>query len=1196
MRITIFNIIGQLFLMSLLLMTVACAPKSKKSSSASIVVMGAAFTGGTQYAILYGKGPDQKFAKPIPVSGEIVIPDLKNGLWNFYIVGYSLPNLSGVMKCDSVVEELKGGNIELSLTITNAKCNQQPFVSQNGIGSNWENPLSPGAIEPPQVLLNNCKSLSKITANQASNPDVVSKCVDENIGPYTSFRIGLGFFDSKLDPAGSLDVNFSSVCFRSGVTLGTGMTTTPLAGNPKLPTGLNETAPFYTVVRAYYGSTDCGDTNPSHGFKEFKFMDGVHGLNRTHVYLNSVYYTAINLDAADAEICSIPRLSTTHHHPFAAGNGTGVPYRICNEAQFNSVGGIRWKDATNDFYNKNFALARSLDFRLNSTVSNLGGAPASYANFVPWGLNISTAMSATDGFSGSFFGNNYKINYPFLFLKSNFASINGQYGLFRRLEVAKVYDLTIKNAAIECEGDTTPTNCDNVGVLTGNSIGATSAKNIKVHGFAQGYENVGGVIGYVDSGSLFEYIHANVHLDVNNFGGGIFGKFAGGTLHYSSSNVEINGKKSTSNRIGGIVGSMLNASIISYVSSRGSIRGDSYLGGIVGQQLAGNISHVYSLASVHSSNTSNGQKSGGIVGETTGAVSYVVSTLGKISHNQSGGTPTVGGISGNGCGANFVTSLPLGVACGATQKTASAMELLATYVTIWGVPAPPAPPIIVNASPNLISFFLPFDGDIPRLGYEVLPNPRTGIIVENEVPYLNRKCNSAQHFGNIVKDNTICTTDQFLNRLNQGVQYKLGRSLEFGSNNPTAIEFGNRLKIPGVWKISGAWPDGNEYGLYNITLKPDDTDAAVGIFGSLDDGSNISNLSLSNVKIEKTSGVLVGTNSPKFIGLLAGINNESISKVKLKDGEIKLANIDLDSTDGIVLGSLVGLNTGTISDLEIYSSINLQNLTTSSADVFQAAGAVGVNSTLGTMQRLRLGPQIRYNSTNSTTDTDSNFALAAAAVINDGTISEVGVEHGGIYIENSAVSSASAGSTNGLVSGFVVINNDEIRDSFSKISFQLDGTIASPKDFQGTAAAFAAVNEGSLTRVYYFKEMNGDQNRIDEVGPGTTTAFFALDDSGGTQTGTFCVDYHEKFCGGATLGPANESFNTSASYQFNLVGGDLVINGGAPVTVSDWNTSGVVGGMFFNFPTGTWLIEPNSYRPPELLRIDGGLEKIKPGF
>ena len=155
-----------------------------------------------------------------------------------------------------------------------------------------------------------------------------------------------------------------------------------------------------------------------------------------------------------------------------------------------------------------------------------------------------------------------------------------------------------------------------------------------IDSFVQGYNNVGGVVGYAYSNSTIKncYNTGLVEGSKNNVGG-VVGKAENATI----TNCYNTGSVSGSDEVGGVVGGAYYGTVENCYNT-GSVGSGYYVGGVVGRASGGHLTNCYNTGSVSGS----GSQVGGVVGryDYAGTVENCYNT-GSVS-----GPSYVGGVAG----------------------------------------------------------------------------------------------------------------------------------------------------------------------------------------------------------------------------------------------------------------------------------------------------------------------------------------------------------------------------------------------------------------------------------------------------------------------------------------------------------------------------------------------------------------------
>lgn len=225
------------------------------------------------------------------------------------------------------------------------------------------------------------------------------------------------------------------------------------------------------------------------------------------------------------------------------------------------------------------------------------------------------------------------------------------------------------------------------GYMSGNSkIENVCLENVNIVARA----DVGGLIGYVYSGTISNcFVSGNISAD-NNVGGLVGGNFTG-VIELNRTDVTIQGKSHIGGLVGHNRGKIINNCAFGDVQSDiytgglvgynrgeiensfslGNVKGENFSGGLVGYNVSGIIKNCYSMGEV-----SGVSKIGGLVGEnslggviencySTGNVSGITYVGGLVGNNNSSkiencytcgnttGTNLVGEVVGFGAGSEF---------------------------------------------------------------------------------------------------------------------------------------------------------------------------------------------------------------------------------------------------------------------------------------------------------------------------------------------------------------------------------------------------------------------------------------------------------------------------------------------------------------------------------------------------------------
>ena len=159
-------------------------------------------------------------------------------------------------------------------------------------------------------------------------------------------------------------------------------------------------------------------------------------------------------------------------------------------------------------------------------------------------------------------------------------------------------------------------------------------------GSVSGRENIGGLVGYLGSGSI-KSSYATVKVQGDEWAGGLIGYNSGGniTSSYATGNV------SSGAGPGGLVGYHRNGNI-AYSHATGNVTGGQYVGGLVGHNGA-NIISSYATGRI-----SDGYLTGGLVGGNVGEIASSHATGGVSGREDAGGLV---GLNGGHITASYAT-------------------------------------------------------------------------------------------------------------------------------------------------------------------------------------------------------------------------------------------------------------------------------------------------------------------------------------------------------------------------------------------------------------------------------------------------------------------------------------------------------------------------------------------------------------
>lgn len=160
-----------------------------------------------------------------------------------------------------------------------------------------------------------------------------------------------------------------------------------------------------------------------------------------------------------------------------------------------------------------------------------------------------------------------------------------------------------------------------------------------------------GLFGYISNGKVFNLNLANVNITGDSNVGGIFGENYGGSILNSSVTGSVTGGQSAS--IAGGVGGYNDSGLISNSNSSATVTGADAVGGLVGFNYLGTISHSYATGNIISDGIFDADNMGGLVGyNEEGPVSNSYST-GNVTGGEA--SKYIGGLVGFNTSGGIIT-------------------------------------------------------------------------------------------------------------------------------------------------------------------------------------------------------------------------------------------------------------------------------------------------------------------------------------------------------------------------------------------------------------------------------------------------------------------------------------------------------------------------------------------------------------
>jgi hypothetical protein len=322
---------------------------------------------------------------------------------------------------------------------------------------------------------------------------------------------------------------------------------------------------------------------------------------------------------------------------YAGGSGTeNNPYLIETAEQLNNIG------ATPGHWNKYFKLIADIDLgEPNLAAFNIIGA------------------ERTQSFNGVFDGNDHTISN--LDLTSTRVRYTGLFGYVG----GELRNVKLVRPVVFAQGD-------DVGALAGYLDSGTIA-NCRVKGAdVSGNNHIGGLVG-TSTGRIVN-CSSTGYVSGDSYIGGLIGLITDSTVNTSFSRADVSGNMN----VGGFAGKTGDQSaIVSNCYATGSVVGDMYVGGLVGQVEQGRAYKSYSTGSV----TGN-QYVGGLTGR--------IRVLGDVTHcfwdTETSGQPTSAG----GTGKTTVEMQSINTFSNAGWdfwNTWTICEGMNTPVLLWQIPA-----------------------------------------------------------------------------------------------------------------------------------------------------------------------------------------------------------------------------------------------------------------------------------------------------------------------------------------------------------------------------------------------------------------------------------------------------------------------------------------------------------------------------
>jgi hypothetical protein len=339
--------------------------------------------------------------------------------------------------------------------------------------------------------------------------------------------------------------------------------------------------------------------------------------------------------------------------------------------------------------------------------------------------------------------------------------------------------------------------------------------------------------------------------------------------------------------VGGLVSE--NWGTVAQCYSTGVVRGDSYVGGLIGENVSGHVTHSYSTTTV-----SGGSTVGGLVGHNRGSVTCCYSA-GTVS-----GKSSVGGLVGGGweecVAASFWDIQTSGqtTSAGGVRKTTAEMQIASTFLfwNAWG------PVWTIDEGRNY-----------PHLAWETGPGrlitdlTYVGGTGESNDPYLIRTAQQLNSIG--------------LAPRREG-NFKLIADIDLsGFDGEHGRPTFNPIGASPMEAFSGVF-DGNRHTISHLTIKGG---GRLGLFGELGSGSEVKNLGVVDVNITGSSSAVGGLAGDSSGTLTNCYSTGTVSGGSYTGGLVgqnergtitRCYSIVVVSGTGSYIGGIVGVNDGAV--------------------------------------------------------------------------------------------------------------------------------------------------------------------------------------------------------------------------------------------------------------------------------------------
>ena len=403
-----------------------------------------------------------------------------------------------------------------------------------------------------------------------------------------------------------------------------------------------------------------------------------------------------------------------------------------------------------------------------------------------------------------------------------------------------------------------------------------TVQNLSVSGEVTGNIRVGGVVG--DNRGTVENCYNTGNISGNSYVGGVVGyNYPGASVENCYNTGSVNG---SGNSVGGVVGYNGSGSVTNSYNT-GEVSGYSHVGGVVGGNSDSTVENCYNTGSV---NGSGNLYVGGVVGHNsisssvtncynTGAVSGGEDAGGVVGENSNGGNVT-------GCyflKTETVNTELQGIGNGSGE--AAAVDNLTDqdqfegwdFIDTWRISGILGRPVLQDNAQ---------DGLPPGLGTK-------------EHPYEIKTADELENFRDLVngEDGQTADTDAHAKLMNNiDLKDVCGSELN-GGTSWTPIGSDSR-------RYTGTF-DGNGHTISGLYIKNTTSDYYQGLFGYVDQGGTVQNLSVS------------GTVNSSYVGGVVGLNSGNVENC-YNTGTV--TGTVSASGNSSVVGGVVGYNNGSVTN------------------------------------------------------------------------------------------------------------------------------------------------------------------------------------------------------------------------------------------------------------------------------------------